>query len=439
MALGTYLVLEALPQYLAVAGMFTLAAALVWIDIGERAHRVFALFLVLRGTSMLLGTFEGLARDAGAVEATSYWAGVGPYFSLAVPFVVVYFACVYVKPRWWLGNTRLGGVTLLAAAVAAQVAYVLDHGLWAEYGIAPSGRWAALDLGPLSAALGLVFLTISALSLVYARDYLQMGAGPRRRSLFFVVAGFTLTGLFDGSLALFSLISNAWDASIIVDLRALALLPPLAAMGLLARHARGTMDEPADWWRVRRLLLVAPLPVASAALPFLLPGTPNVFLVLTGLWRLAFPALVTYALVRHQLFGIDLTIKTTVKRSTVGGAFVMVFFIVSEGAEVLVATRWGQAVGLAAAGLLTVALDPLRNVGERAAERVMPGVEDTDAYREERRFEVYRGTLERAIADGQITDREREILDGMQESLGLEASKAEAIEREVVPGGLSAG
>jgi len=78
-----------------------------------------------------------------------------------------------------------------------------------------------------------------------------------------------------------------------------------------------------------------------------------------------------------------------------------------------------------------VAFRPLHRLAERAAERALPGVDESADYLTERRLEVYRDAIEGALADGSISQRERAILGKLQESRGIEPAAARRIEAEV--------
>lgn len=152
-------------------------------------------------------------------------------------------------------------------------------------------------------------------------------------------------------------------------------------------------------------------------------------------------ALLARALLRHQLFDFDLKVKRGIATGTVAAAFVAVFFVVSEGAQALLSERFGPVVGLVAAGLLVFLLTPLQRVGERVADAAMPRVAPTPEYLAYRKLQVYRATLEGAYADGEVTARERVMLERLRTELRIAEEDAAAIERDVhgaPPGGVPA-
>lgn len=63
--------------------------------------------------------------------------------------------------------------------------------------------------------------------------------------------------------------------------------------------------------------------------------------------------------------------------------------------------------------------------------RLFPGVEASEAYLAQRKHEVYRSAVEAALQNGDVSERERAILEGLQASLEVSAAEALRIEREV--------
>lgn len=146
---------------------------------------------------------------------------------------------------------------------------------------------------------------------------------------------------------------------------------------------------------------------------------------------LVFILLLAYGILKTQLFVVDLKIKDGLRRSGILGGFVLVFFLVSEGLETLVEGTVGEWAGLVAAGVLAFLFRRLEQAADRFADRVMPGVEDTQAYREERKREIYGATVEDLLADGELSERDRRILSNLRDELEVEQPTAERIEDRV--------
>jgi hypothetical protein len=146
-------------------------------------------------------------------------------------------------------------------------------------------------------------------------------------------------------------------------------------------------------------------------------------------WTLYYP-LVAWGILQHQLFGIELLVKRGVQRSVVGGAITGAFFIGAYALEQYVQVN-SFLVGLVAAACVTAAIQPLQRFAARLADRLLPGVDSSEAYLMERKHEVFRNALEAAMQDGTVTERERAILTGLEHSLGVSAGEAAAIEASV--------
>lgn len=440
-----YAQLEAVPQYLAAVVMVLLAAALVWLEPGRRATISFGLFLVFRALRITVGPLEDLSGDAGDFERALLFARVGPYFAIAAFFAFLAFVTSWPRPRGWFG-TRRGLAAFVAVGVALEIAYLIDHGLYYELGRADGDRVVQAAYGPLYLlGIGLP-LVIGLASLLYLWEYSRSHAGPGRTSLYFVAVAFALNAAYDASAALLRVAPGSRDVEVLanlswvtqgVALAVLAAVPVALGTWLLVRFAR-TRDDPEARFHARRLLLALPLPVLSAALVaaasgFGWGGEDAIQRAVVGAWRLALPLLASYALVKYQLFGIDLRIRATVKGGTVAGAFVATFFVVSESAAYyFTKTSWGgRGLGLVAAGLLVFALHPLQRVGDRLARAALPAVDDTPAWRSQRREEMFRAAVEYALMDGQLTIGENRRLARMADRLGLSVEEAWRVQRDV--------
>jgi hypothetical protein len=141
--------------------------------------------------------------------------------------------------------------------------------------------------------------------------------------------------------------------------------------------------------------------------------------------------LIAYGILRTQLFDIDLRIRWTIKQSTVGAAIFIIIFLVSEGAEWLFSEKLGNYWGLLAAVVIAFALRPLQGFAERVASAAMPKTQNTPEYRADRKKGVYESALAEALHDGDMSDKERSLLNHLRDSLDISAGDAEALERKL--------
>lgn len=157
----------------------------------------------------------------------------------------------------------------------------------------------------------------------------------------------------------------------------------------------------------------------------------DTFAPFPGLFRLMAALFLGYALLKNHIFGIDRGLKLALKGTTMGGIVLAAFFTTSQLAEGFLTDRYGLLYGSLAVGIVFVFLAPIERVAERAARRVMPGVETGSDYEVFRKMEIYRGTLEAMLVDGHVTQKERGALDALATRLGIAASDSAALERDV--------
>lgn len=160
------------------------------------------------------------------------------------------------------------------------------------------------------------------------------------------------------------------------------------------------------------------------------PNASSAPYLIYALGTLLAAPLIAYGMLKTQLFDIDLKIQWTIRQSTVAAIFVVVFYLVTEGADRLFEAEFGSWVGLLASALLLFFLSPLQRLAERFAGAVMPNTSDTPEYAIYRKMQVYEAALADALPGG-ISDKERALLIHLRNSLGIPAADADAIERDL--------
>jgi hypothetical protein len=160
------------------------------------------------------------------------------------------------------------------------------------------------------------------------------------------------------------------------------------------------------------------------------PEAPGLLYVIYALGTLFAVPLIAYGILRTQLFDIDLRIRWTIKQSTVAAAFFAVFYLVTEGADRLLASELGNWIGLLASALLVFFLTPLQRLAERIASLAMPNTQNTPEYAAYRKLQVYEAALEEALPGG-ISVKERALLNHLRVSLGIAPSDAAALENDL--------
>ncbi|MEM9336215.1 MAG: hypothetical protein AAGA33_15310 [Pseudomonadota bacterium] len=140
--------------------------------------------------------------------------------------------------------------------------------------------------------------------------------------------------------------------------------------------------------------------------------------------------LVGYGILRHQLFGIELHLKETLRHAIIAVPFATTFFVVTESMEQALPfdSVW---LGIVAAGAITLALHPIRRMAETAANLFFPNVAQTPEYRSNRARDVYQATVEAVWSDEVLLQSEQRMLSRVRQQLGLDDITARRIEERV--------
>lgn len=410
-----------LAQLAPAAFLVALAAALLWLDPYRRVNRAFALVLVAR--ALLTGVNR--ADDVAAPAQEALWEALRVHLLLALVAALLNFLLAYartLRPR----TRRLARAGVLAAFVGAEAAYLLDH-----CSVVCRGVDGLLHMGPLGPLHFAGTLAYGVVAYALARDAARDPDSRRRLGGALVAAAFVVAALFESAITLavwarvgFDAAFAAFAASPWTTLgfaaRALGAVPAVAGLAVLRAAAPSS-----------RAVILAAAAAASGVLVGVAPASlDGAMAVLTGLWGLAMPALVAYALLKHRLFDLDLRLRWTLHRGTVATAFFAAFLVVSEVAENFLDEKLGLLAGGAAAGLLLFALHPIQRASERLAHAALPRAKRVDEMRRDERLELYRAQVSLAWADGALDRSERLLLEQLRVRLDLTLEEAAPLERE---------
>lgn len=368
-----------------------LLSLFIWaraVGSGFGPARRLAIALALTSAAALLGRIA--ASQTERVDAAA-WSGARDIVSLPLPFAYLWLIATLDTPIvGWL-RTRAASFLLLAGAlgmVATRIVFsdafgdperVIHDNAWFH-------RWSFADDAPLLEAtepIDYFVIGVRIFALVAAVSAHRRATAPRarRQSLLYALA----FGIFDASSVVGFALTILW-----------------AGAGPLGPYFAPPSGGFWIWSTVLRNLVVS----------------------------IAFVALLAYAILRYQLFDIDLRIRRGVSRALLAGVFVAVFFVVATVAESYMTSAYGYLAGGAAAGLLLFALAPLQRAADRVASRTMPGATGTPEYVAYRKLEVYRAAVESALETGGIDARERALLDQLRAKLGVAQADAAALETD---------
>jgi hypothetical protein len=150
--------------------------------------------------------------------------------------------------------------------------------------------------------------------------------------------------------------------------------------------------------------------------------------------------IMAYGILKLQMLDIEIRLKTTIKNSVLASTFVVLFYVITEGANNLLSDQLGGLIGFAASALLTLFLTPLHRWAERFSSKLVDGDIETTSYPASRSLEIYSAAVEEAMAYGEITKGHISLLDRLKETLQVSQDDATRLElnlnfnRASVPG-----
>ncbi len=405
-------------------GALALAGILLRAGVSKRSNAaLFVLMLqqaIATGLSVLLFT----TTDPSLVAPTfrllvPVWLLWGPIVFLCAPLLLEGSAG---RSAWTVGLAgALPGVALVAAGL-------WDAGFWLDASGARMTSWA-------SAVFLLVFVGFAAVVVLLGQKAMRTDLPMQRARLGLLAAAFGVEGGYHAvdNVAKLSLgleFHGVGEVGVFSLLVSGVPLVVLVAFGVwISRFTTPATGEDRRFWaRVILGVLVASGLTGAAASGVAVAGVMEdpvgAFHVV---WDLVALALIAYAGVRFQLFGIELKAKRSVAISSALGLGFVVFTGVRAMLTGYLAGFFEQVPVLASlpmpgvvATLVTACASiPLSDTGKRLAARVFPDVVDDEGYKRERSEEIYRAALEGVLADGLVDAEDAQTLRALREKLGI--------------------
>lgn len=387
--------------------------------------RAFFAFALFDGLSS--GLFE--LRDMSiSVDDQIYFQSTYYYHYIASIAMLLGFGLVFprplVAPRWRvLLVAGLGALTL-----ALLLVFAMDHS--AFWSVQVRGGRAFFPRAHGGSIVNTIFAaTVVFVVLKLTRDLLSdAGEGHRRQ------AAFVLAGLIVGYGSIPAIIV----ARAIATSRGLFVSDPLTRLFIWSyvaasiavvyagwRVARSRTDLP----RERRFVLAAVAVVVSLAALALVAPAAMPILQIIGL--VIYPILLGYAILRYAVFDIHAHVRRAVIFSA-GALVAAAVFIVAENflqdlieARLAAVAPFGWAAGVLAALVAAAVAVPVARLARRVAPGLLPDAPVDAIHR--RRLDIYRYSVEGAVADGEIDRVEVGALARLRESLAISPAEHAAI------------
>lgn len=397
---------------IASAAIVLLQLVLIGVLLGyggqRRENRALAFVLLMRSGSYALQVVGAVSPSLrSAAQATV------PYLDIAYVIGIFYLAVVFLDRS---AKSRRSWIALATASLVLlgyEAYYLLDH---AAYAARQTPPWQLYRFGT-----GVSYPTLGLL-------LLRVAWRERAEAPLLAGTAFVLISFYDRLLVAPGVLSDLqkarWGEGAGATV-ALALYAAFVVRLVMLSRGAGTFA-----WLSRRSLVLTLACAASAVVALAVGGDWPV--LGAAAWDLALPLLVGYAILRHDLLGLDRRVRWTVQRGTLAFAFVATFFVGTQLAQNWLSARYGIVLGGVAAGLLLFAIAPLQRLAERVATAAVPQAQP--AVVADRKLAALRKAAQNAARDGRVSREEEKHLYALAAEMGVDAATAHAIILEVERG-----
>jgi len=141
--------------------------------------------------------------------------------------------------------------------------------------------------------------------------------------------------------------------------------------------------------------------------------------------------IVAYGILKVQLLDIEIRLQSTIRNTVLAGAFIAVFYVISEGANNFISNQLGEIIGFLVCAVLAIFLAPLHRWANRFAERLVSADTDSPDYAANRGLEIYSAAVEEALAYGEINPGQIALLDRLRQSLHVSDNDARKVEMDL--------
>lgn len=395
--------------------MLALGVFVLSVRSGGRGNRAFAVFAIAFGATWIVNNL--------LVEA-DHWVGWGQLLTgaglISAAAGLVFLAGAH--PVSWREHPRSSRLLAVVVTVLVCIAMVAFYSFYRRGDFMGVGSFSIVAGFVVfqSVAWGVLFLFASSHSGVAARD-----PGSARLLVLMSAALVLYPSYFVGSLWVGTALRGELQGMGWYGLSALVVL--LGGYILVWAWSLWRTGSPggARW-----------LPLFAVAMAF--AGMLLVQVTFNnpgfGISRTLMVVVLAYAIVKHQLLGIDVRIRWGVSKGVLAGVFVAMFFVVSELTAWFFEDQVGDignvdptVVGIGAAGLLLFAISPLHQLADRIAARAVPV---SSGAADEGRT-AYREAVLLAFSDGRIDRRDEHSLAKLAKVIGIDPEDALAVREEV--------
>lgn len=161
-------------------------------------------------------------------------------------------------------------------------------------------------------------------------------------------------------------------------------------------------------------------------------GNEMLFNLLYAGSTLLYIPIIAYGILKVQLLDIEIRLQSTITNTVLAGAFIAVYYVVSEGINSFIENQFGDILGFLVCAVLAIFLAPLHRWAGRFTERLVRADTDSPDYAANRGLQIYSASVEEALAYGEISPGQIKLLDRLRQSLQVSEDDANRVERDLL-------
>jgi len=145
-------------------------------------------------------------------------------------------------------------------------------------------------------------------------------------------------------------------------------------------------------------------------------------------------AIITYGILKHGLFDIEIIVKRTFIYSLIAIPLLGLFRLIELGISYLVSfTFFGGSliVRLIAAAIVAACFFPLRKYAVEIGDRLFPSFTEAVKLDLVKEIAIYRRQLEHALEDGEVSQKEERMLKQLRDDMGISDETHRRLEAEI--------
>ena len=147
-----------------------------------------------------------------------------------------------------------------------------------------------------------------------------------------------------------------------------------------------------------------------------------------------FVVLIAYAILKYQLFDIEVKMKRSIRYSIIMTAFVISLIVFNESLEFFLMESLfsGPVFSISAAVFIAVLFTPVNSLAKKGVDKLFPNVSDSEQHYYFKKTEIYKATLEQAWVDGSPSEKEKAMLKRLREKLDISEKDHEKLKAEII-------